>query len=141
MPEVLASLRQRMGHAGLALAYSKTQTIAIGQPGAFDTDSLLAVFDVRPVRWLEIASSSGVFRNSHPGLRATSYRMSLQARWHMSRSLETAVDYGFDLQHGAVAAPEGQIRHGVLRISLVASPPASRRLGRPPTQLPPEPEE
>jgi hypothetical protein len=141
VPEVFASVRQRMGHAGLALAYSKTQTVAIGQPGAFDTDSLLAVFDLRPVHWLEIASSPGVFRNSHPGLRATSYRLNLEARWHMSRSLETTVSYGFDLQRGTLVAPDGQIRHGLLRISLVASPPSSRRLGRPPTHLPPEPEE
>lgn len=125
-PEVVASLRRRFQHGEIVLGYAKTETTAIGQRGTLQTQSGTASFVWRPVRWLELGTTPGVFRDQGESEDTKVARVDSLLTVHAGRWLAIEGVHEFAYQRGLApvflgvpAAPvSGDLRHNVFSLRL-----------------------
>jgi hypothetical protein len=126
-PELLATLKRRVPHGRLDLAWSKGQATALGRLGALSTHSLVALYRARAGQALEIAVGPGLYRNTLRGRPLAALRLNLETLWRFSDFFHLGAQYAFDLQQPDFGAG-GHLRRGVLHVRLIASPPQRRPL-------------
>jgi hypothetical protein len=126
-PELLVTLKRRVPHGRLDVAWSKGQATALGRLGVLETHSLVALYRARAGQALEIAVGPGLYRNTLDGRPLAALRLNLETLWRFTDQLHLGAQYGFDLQQPDFGAP-GHLRRGVLHVRLIASPPQRRPL-------------
>jgi hypothetical protein len=124
-PELLLSLKRRLKHGKLDVAYSKNQSTALGRSGALDTQSLVATYRAKVARDVELASGPGFYRNTLRGQRLLALRLNLETLWHFSPLFHLAASYSYDLQQADFGG-SGHLRRGALQVRLLVSPPQRR---------------
>src|SRR5207247_2162239 len=66
-PDVTARLSERFKIGEVSLTYQRTETAVINQPGAVETNSVLAALALSPTRRLQIDVGSGFSVTATPG--------------------------------------------------------------------------
>lgn len=138
--EGLVSIHHRVRQGDVLLAYTRSQTTAIGEAGAVNTDSFTATAAAHPLRPLQVKMSPGYFRTSHEAFTAKVYRVDLEATYEVARWLSLTASYQFSRQQGLDPASgvidpgRAEIVHNiaVLRLDAVyPSPPSKPEAGAP----------
>jgi hypothetical protein len=138
-PELLVTLKRRVKHGKLDVAWSKGQSTALGRLGVLETHSLVALYRARAGQALEVAIGPGLYRNTLRGQPLAAVRLNLETLWRFSNSLHLGAQYAFDLQQPDFGGA-GHLRRGVLHVRLIASPPQRRPIpdDEQETQAPPQ---
>lgn len=124
--EVAAALKHRFRNGETSLAYLRTQTTVLGEPGPVTAEGVTATFSRRILGPLRIAGGPAVFRVRGERSEATVHRLNLEVSWPVTRRLLVAASHQFSLQRGGLglagsATPE--IVHNTVLLRVVAAVP------------------
>ncbi len=115
--EAAASLEHRFQQATLTLAYSRTETIAVGRSGAVTADTGSGSLRFEPFKATHVALVASVARlsddNDSTFRDVTLYRAGATATYALTKWLTLRGSYGFSLQEA-----DETIRHHIVSISL-----------------------
>ena len=122
--EVSAALKHRFRRGETSLAYLRTQTTVLGEPGPVTAEGMTATFSRRLVGPLQIGGGPAVFRVRGERSEATVRRLGLELTWRVSRTLSVAASHQFSLQRGGLGltgAPDAEIVRNVLLLRVIAA--------------------
>ena len=122
-PEVLASIRHRLKEGALSLAYTRSQTTAVGSAGALKTDSVALVAKYRLLPLLEVGATPGFFRTKLASSEAKVSRVKVDATFEVTKWLSLVGSYEFSFQKGSLdrARPRDEISQNLILLKLVAT--------------------
>jgi hypothetical protein len=108
-PEISAELRRHVESGDLAIAFERTESVALGETGTIEVERLAATATVRPARRLELRAGPSISHDSASGLDATVYLVDVAAtraltRWFsIEASYQSAWERGDAPQFGPLA--------------------------------------
>jgi hypothetical protein len=124
-PEISVSLRRTLKRGSLSFDYARTQSTVIGQAGAVDTRSLRATAEYSFGPSLEIRAAPGYQSSTRGGFRTDVYRVNLETRYRITKSLSLFGSYEFGLQRGILDAPgDEEIARNVVLLGIVLASPS-----------------
>jgi hypothetical protein len=121
--EVSAALRYRSRRSDAGIAYLRTQSTVLGQPGPVVTEGVTATFGRQLLRSLRVAAGPAIFRVGTAASQITVARMNVLVGWSLSRHLAVLASHQFSFQRGEPGLEEGpgaEVRHNKFWLSIAA---------------------
>jgi hypothetical protein len=126
--EASAAFRYRSRRSEVAIAYLRTQSTVLGQPGPVMTEGVSATFGRQLLRSLRVAGGPALFRVGSADAQITVARMNVLVGWSVTRHLSVLASHQFSFQRGEPGLEEGpgaEVRHNKFWLSIAAGTAAN----------------